>query len=111
MALTGEEGLMRTHFAEVLARESACLAGVTDGAKLAGWRRRVVEERMTRCRRTCWRCDKQVMCPSESTSSIGGASSSARRLTGCCGPAPRVTHTAAQARLERPMSTPRRQRY
>ncbi|MEW9531819.1 hypothetical protein [Microbispora sp. NPDC049125] len=38
---------MRTHFAEVLARESACLAGVTDGAKLAGWRRRVVEEIMT----------------------------------------------------------------
>jgi hypothetical protein len=38
---------MRTHFAEVLARESACLAGVTDGAKLAGWRRRVVEELMT----------------------------------------------------------------
>jgi hypothetical protein len=38
---------MRTHFAEVLARESTCLAGVTDGAKLAGWRRRVVEELMT----------------------------------------------------------------
>jgi hypothetical protein len=38
---------MRTHFAEVLARESACLAGVTDGAKLAGWRRRVVRELMT----------------------------------------------------------------
>jgi hypothetical protein len=38
---------MRTHFAEILARESACLAGVTDGAKLAGWRRRVVEELMT----------------------------------------------------------------
>jgi hypothetical protein len=38
---------MRTHFAEVLARESACLAGVTDGAKLANWRRRVVEELMT----------------------------------------------------------------
>ncbi|MEU7878383.1 hypothetical protein [Microbispora bryophytorum] len=38
---------MRTHFAEVLARESACLAGVTDEAKLASWRRRVVEELMT----------------------------------------------------------------
>lgn len=38
---------MRTHFAEVLARESACLAGVTDGTKLAGWRRRVVGELMT----------------------------------------------------------------
>lgn len=38
---------MRTHIAEVLARESACLALVTDGAKLAGWRRRVVEELMT----------------------------------------------------------------
>jgi hypothetical protein len=38
---------MRTHFAEILARESACLAGVTDGAKLAGWRGRVVEELMT----------------------------------------------------------------
>ncbi|WP_147943632.1 hypothetical protein OHB01_10175 [Microbispora hainanensis] len=38
---------MRTHFAEVLARESVCLAAVTNGAKLAGWRRRVVEELMT----------------------------------------------------------------
>jgi hypothetical protein len=38
---------MRTHFAEVLARESASLAGVTDGAKLASWRRRVVQELMT----------------------------------------------------------------
>jgi TetR/AcrR family transcriptional repressor of nem operon len=38
---------MRTHFAEVLARESASLAGVTDVAKLAGWRRRVVRELMT----------------------------------------------------------------
>ncbi|AWS44162.1 hypothetical protein DKM19_25220 [Streptosporangium sp. 'caverna'] len=38
---------MRTHFAEVLARESACLAGATDGAMLAGWRRRVVKELMT----------------------------------------------------------------
>ena len=38
---------MRTHFAEVLARESACLKGVTDVAKLAGWRRRVVRELMT----------------------------------------------------------------
>jgi hypothetical protein len=42
-----EEELMRTHFAEILARKSACLAGVTDGAKLAGWRRRAVEELMT----------------------------------------------------------------
>jgi hypothetical protein len=39
--------MMRTHFAEVLARESAYLAGVTDGAKLASWRRRVVRELMT----------------------------------------------------------------
>ena len=38
---------MRTHFTEVLARESAYLAGVTDGTMLAGWRRRVVEELMT----------------------------------------------------------------
>jgi hypothetical protein len=38
---------MRTHIAEVLARESACLAGVTDGAKLASWRRRVIKELMT----------------------------------------------------------------
>ena len=38
---------MRTHFAEVLARESACLAEVTDGATLTGWRRRVVGELMT----------------------------------------------------------------
>jgi len=38
---------MRTYFVEVLARERACLAGVTDGAMLAGWRRGVVEELMT----------------------------------------------------------------
>ena len=38
---------MRRHFAEVLARESACLAGVTTGAMLASWRRRVIEELMT----------------------------------------------------------------
>src|SRR5262245_56599656 len=38
---------MRTFFAEVLACESACLAGDTDGAMLASWRRRVVEELMT----------------------------------------------------------------
>ena len=38
---------MRTHFAEVLARESVCLAGVTDGPKLNNWRGRVVEELMT----------------------------------------------------------------
>jgi hypothetical protein len=44
---TGREGLMTTHFAEVLARESASLAGVTDRAMLAGWRRRVVKELMT----------------------------------------------------------------
>jgi hypothetical protein len=37
---------MKTHFADVLARESACLAGVTDGAKLSDWRRRVVNELM-----------------------------------------------------------------
>ena len=38
---------MRIHFAEVLARESACLAGVTTGGMLVCWRRRVVEELMT----------------------------------------------------------------
>lgn len=38
---------MRTHFTEVLARASDCLARVTDEAKLTGWRRRVVEELMT----------------------------------------------------------------
>ncbi|GAA1647460.1 hypothetical protein GCM10009733_050710 [Nonomuraea maheshkhaliensis] len=38
---------MTTHFAEVLARESASLSGVTDRAKLARWRRRVVKELMT----------------------------------------------------------------
>lgn len=38
---------MRTHFAEVLARESACLSEVTDGAQLANWRCLVVEELMT----------------------------------------------------------------
>lgn len=38
---------MRAPFSEVLARESASLAQVTDEAKLAAWRRRVVEELMT----------------------------------------------------------------
>lgn len=38
---------MRPPFSEVLARESASLARVTDQAKLAAWRRRVVEELMT----------------------------------------------------------------
>jgi hypothetical protein len=38
---------MKTYFAEVLARESVCLAGVADEAMLACWRRRVVEELMT----------------------------------------------------------------
>ncbi|MFJ5063076.1 hypothetical protein ACIP96_27160 [Streptomyces nigra] len=38
---------MRTHIAEVLARESAALAVVTDSAELARWRRRVVAELMT----------------------------------------------------------------
>jgi hypothetical protein len=38
---------MRTYFAEVLALESICLAGVTDGAMLASWRRNVVVELMT----------------------------------------------------------------
>ncbi|MEW2424118.1 hypothetical protein AB0911_26590 [Streptomyces nigra] len=38
---------MRTHIAEVLARESAALAVVTDSAELGRWRRRVVEELMT----------------------------------------------------------------
>lgn len=38
---------MKTHFAEVLARESACLSAVTDGAMLACWRRAVVQELMT----------------------------------------------------------------
>jgi hypothetical protein len=38
---------MRACFAEVLARERACLAGVTDGAMLASLRRGVVEELMT----------------------------------------------------------------
>lgn len=47
MVSTSWRKSMRTYFAEVLARESACLAGVTDGAMLASWRRRVVEELMT----------------------------------------------------------------
>lgn len=38
---------MSTHFAEVLACESARLSGVTDGEMLADWRRAVVEELMT----------------------------------------------------------------
>jgi hypothetical protein len=37
---------MTTYFAEVLARERTCLAGVTDRAMLASWRRGVVEELM-----------------------------------------------------------------
>lgn len=37
---------MRTHFAEVLAREEASLAKVTHVAGLAHWRRRVVQELM-----------------------------------------------------------------
>jgi hypothetical protein len=36
-----------THFAEVLARESARLAGVTSGAMPARWRRQLVEELLT----------------------------------------------------------------
>jgi len=38
---------MRTYFAEVLGRERARLAGVTDRAMLASWRRSIVEELMT----------------------------------------------------------------
>lgn len=38
---------MTTHFAEVLARESACLAEVTDGTQLDRWRHRIVGEIMT----------------------------------------------------------------
>lgn len=38
---------MRTYFTEVLARESARLSEVGDGATLASWRRGVVEELMT----------------------------------------------------------------
>ncbi|MHA6668520.1 hypothetical protein ACX3O0_06575 [Homoserinimonas sp. A447] len=38
---------MSTHFAEVLASEGAYLTGVTDGAMLACWRHRIVEELMT----------------------------------------------------------------
>ncbi|NMO55245.1 hypothetical protein HH310_29180 [Actinoplanes sp. TBRC 11911] len=38
---------MRTHFAEVLAREDARLSGVVDRAMLACWRRDVVQELMT----------------------------------------------------------------
>jgi hypothetical protein len=36
-----------TLFAEVLAREGACLAGVTDGSMLVNWRCGVVKELMT----------------------------------------------------------------
>lgn len=38
---------MRTYFTEVLARERACLAEVTDRTMLADWRRGVVKELMT----------------------------------------------------------------
>jgi hypothetical protein len=38
---------MKSHFAEVLTREIARLAGVTNTQMLAGWRRQVVEELMT----------------------------------------------------------------
>lgn len=44
--LTGEGRIMRTHFAEVLAREGAALAQVTDGSELARWRGRVIRELM-----------------------------------------------------------------
>ena len=37
---------MRTYFADVLARERACLGEVTDGPTLAAWRRVVVDELM-----------------------------------------------------------------
>src|SRR4051812_32029728 len=39
--------MLRAPFSEVLERESASLARVTDEAKLACWRRRVVDELMT----------------------------------------------------------------
>src|SRR3954451_13787400 len=48
---------------------------------------------MTCGRRTCWRCDEQVMCPTEPASSISGASPSPRRWTGCSSPAPPGTHS------------------
>lgn len=38
---------MRTYFTEVLARERACLAEVSDRTMLADWRRGVVKELMT----------------------------------------------------------------
>ncbi|WP_158710320.1 hypothetical protein [Streptomyces sp. NRRL F-5126] len=38
---------MKTHIAEVLNRERACLAAVSDRAALAAWRCRVVQELMT----------------------------------------------------------------
>lgn len=40
---------MRRHFAEVLARESARLAEVSDRTTLADWRAQVVEEILTPC--------------------------------------------------------------
>src|SRR5690606_505644 len=42
--LTGREGFMNTYFTEVLARESARLADVTDAETFACWRQQVVEE-------------------------------------------------------------------
>ena len=40
---------MRSHFAEVLTRESVRLAEVTDGATLAGWRTEVIKDLLTPC--------------------------------------------------------------
>lgn len=37
---------MKAHYAEVLARESACLAEIVDEVMLARWRRRIVDELM-----------------------------------------------------------------
>jgi hypothetical protein len=41
---TGWEGLTRTHFPEVLAHESACVAGISDKAMLVSLRLRIVEK-------------------------------------------------------------------
>lgn len=89
---------MRTHFAEVLARESTSLAGVTDETKLAGWRRRLVGELMTPRSPYALALREVGKCPSEPTSSAGGAGSSRTQWIACCRTATLPTRTALQRR-------------
>ena len=78
---------MATQFEEVLARESASLVDVTDGADLAGWRRRVVSEFMAPGSPYALALRQTGDGPNERTSSVGGASSSRTQWIACCRPA------------------------